>query len=223
MPEYLTDQYRSTDQDRILHLVENFPFATLIPADGSDVGFMPLLLDRSNGDRGVWLYGHLDLHNPFLPQLDGQRITAVFSGPNAYISPVEYESRQYPTWNYAVARLTGTSELVKDETDKLAAMVRMVDQLESANGTGYRLDERSPQALAMISRIVFFRLEVLAMDGVFKFSQEKSTEDRRRAQDSLIRKLQSRQSQVLPRLTADLETQTRSGRSAGNVRRGAQQ
>jgi transcriptional regulator len=206
MLEYLTERYRSADLDKVLFLIEHFPLATLVPGEGTADGFafVPVVAERT-GDAQFELLGHIDNCNPFLRQLDGSRLRAVFHGPNAYISPVDYASHQFPTWNYAVVEAVGVTSLVRDEQEKLEGMIRMVDRLEQVNGSSYRLDPSDSRVLGLIRRITFFRIEVEAVGGVFKFAQEKSFADRIRAHHSLVRKSQRTLERVLPRLADDLD------------------
>ncbi|GAA1419565.1 FMN-binding negative transcriptional regulator [Catellatospora coxensis] len=205
MDRYLTAGYRTSDPSRILLLVESFPFATIVPEGGAGAGlmFLPVTVERSDGRPPV-LYGHADSRNPLLEQLDGRLVEAVFHGPNGYVSPLDYASEQFPTWNYAVAHLSGTSALIEDAARKTDCMVRMVDVLEAANGTGYRLDTASRAAEAMIRNITFFRIEVTSMYGVFKFGQEKAFVDRMKAHAGLLHKLRTRQEALLPHLADDM-------------------
>jgi predicted FMN-binding regulatory protein PaiB len=202
MPEYLADRYRTTEPEQIRFLIDEFPFVTLVPelATSGEMVCLPLILDQTSAS--VVLFGHVDNSNPFLPHLDGKRVSAIFHGPNGYISPVDYVSRQFPTWNYAMARIDGVSSLIDQESQKMACMAEMVERLEARNGSNYQLDPSSEQIQAVVRRITFFRLQTESMYGIFKFSQEKSAADRKASCDSLIRKLRLTQNRTLPRLAA---------------------
>jgi transcriptional regulator len=100
------------------------PFATLVTiADGAPyVSHVPMLY-RRDGDA-VELRGHWAKANPQWKH--GGPATIVMHGPNAYVSPAWYPDKEsaarVPTWNYAVAHLAGTLEILHDEAD-LAAIV----------------------------------------------------------------------------------------------------
>ena len=208
MREYLTDRYKTRDADRIVFLIEHFPFATLVPEEGARAGFafVPVVVDCGDDER-IALVGHVDSQNPFLHELDGRRLRALFHGPNAYISPLDYVSSQFPRWNYAVAEAVGTSTLIEDDGEKLAWMIRMIEDLERANGSSYRLDESDSRVPGQIRSITFFRLEVESMVGTFKFAQEKSTEDRDGARERFLEKATRNLERTLPRLAEDVDTQ----------------
>ena len=65
---------------------------------------LPLLLEPGEGELGT-LYGHFARANPHWRALpDSGEVLAVFSGPDAYISPSWYPSKAehgkvVPTWN----------------------------------------------------------------------------------------------------------------------------
>ena len=100
------------------------PFATVITfADGAPfVSHLPVLY-RRDAD-GVELRGHWARPNPQWKH--GGEATVILHGPHAYVSPTWYPDKvaetRVPTWNYAVAHLTGTLEILQDEAD-LAAIV----------------------------------------------------------------------------------------------------
>ena len=208
MREYLTDRYKTRDADRIVFLIEHFPFATLVPEEPANGGFIfvPVVVDRpGDGDERIALVGHVDNQNPFLRELDGRRLRALFHGPNAYISPLDYVSNQFPTWNYAVVEAVGTSTLIEDDAEKLSWMIRMIEDLERANGSSYRLDLDDSRVPGQIRSITFFRLEVESMVGTFKFAQEKSTADRVGARERFLEKATRNLERTLPRLAEDVD------------------
>lgn len=206
MSKYLTSTYATQDLDRVLGFVARFPFATLIPEGGvpGPLSSVPLLRDDSDDTGGAALYGHLDRHNPVLSGLDGARLVALFHGPNGYISPTDYRTRQFPTWNYATAQVHGTCRLIDEHERKLHYMRRTVTELEQRNESCYQLDESEALMHSKLRLVVFFRLEISRVHGTFKFAQEKTLEDRTRARDGLIRKLHAGQRRAIPAL-ADLD------------------
>lgn len=214
MPEhsypYLTDGYRSRDPDQVLHLIDQFPLATLIPADRAEHGvtFLPVIIDRDH-DAQVALLGHLDKVNSFRPMLDGGRICAIFHGPNGYVSPADYVTRQFPTWNYAVAQVAGVSTLIDEPAAKLHHLAQMIEVLESGHGTTYRFDPKEHVLDGLLARITFFRLVVDSMDATFKFSQDKVFGDRLGAYRGLLSRLPARQERALTRFADDIARTSR--------------
>ena len=205
MCEYLTTKYITSDAQRVLYLIESFPLATVLPMDrAGGVAFVPMIRDERDPQEVV-LVGHVDGENPVLTQLDDGPVQALFHGPNAYISPRDYQSPQFPTWNYSVARVTGTSTLIRDKAEKITLMIRTVEVLETRNGSDYRVAGSDRRFMDLIDRVAFFRLRVESLDGVFKYSQDKAFADRVRAMQSLLGKLKAVQTRAIARLADDIE------------------
>jgi cystathionine beta-synthase len=217
MAEYLTENYMTDEQRRVLYLIESYPFATIVPVQrGSDFAFVPMIRDEREPELVV-LLGHVDNENPVLAQLDGQPVQALFHGPNAYISPLDYETSQLPTWNYSVATVGGSFTLIRDEAEKARLMLRTVETLEARNGSTYRLDD-SELVRGLIERITFFRLRAESLHGVFKYSQDKDAPDRARARERLLEKLSAQQGRTIERLADDIPAANNGSRRRSPVR-----
>lgn len=82
---------------------------------------LPLFLDANEGEYGV-LYGHLARANTQwnTPAIGGAM--ALFSGPDAYVTPSWYVTKQetgkvVPTWNYAAVHAYGRLNSSRTEQD----------------------------------------------------------------------------------------------------------
>jgi len=74
------------------------------------------------------LVGHIDRNNPQVSLLKGNYpITAVFQGPQTYISPSIYTTEQLPTWNYIISHATGFVNEITDSDAIKHSMVRMTE------------------------------------------------------------------------------------------------
>jgi transcriptional regulator len=169
-------------QDRVvaLELMRRHPLATLISAvDGEEpvVSHLPLVAEQRGAE--TLLHGHLARANPQWTQWrDGLRLLAIFHGPDAYVSPFDYETREaVPTWNYAVVHAAGAVHLKHDSEAKEAVLKRLIDahdlpyrQRWDELDAGYR--ER------MKTAIVAFEITVDRIDAKFKLSQNRSAQDR---------------------------------------------
>ena len=90
---YLPKHFEQTDRDALAALMRERPLATLITAtaDGPSADLIPLEFIADEGEHGT-LRGHVARANP-LWQRAGTPALAVFSGPEAYISPGWYASK----------------------------------------------------------------------------------------------------------------------------------
>ena len=154
-----------------------YPLATMISVgeDGNPfVSHLPLIVEHE-GD-GIICVGHLSRANPHWKLLDGRHATAIFHGPNAYITPSWYVQNSVPTWNYAVVHVRGVVTLIQDR----AGIVRCLEALTAAV-------EKGPEAWqfwihedlrgTLESAIVGFRLTVDTLQSKFKLSQNRSEAD----------------------------------------------
>jgi transcriptional regulator len=97
-------------------------------------------------------------------------------GPHGYISPGWYDANPaVPTWNFTVAHLHGTPELLSD-AENLAVLANLVDFFEDRlpeprrmNGTA----ENAAYAARIVSGTVGFRLGVTRFVAKNKMSQNK--------------------------------------------------
>src|ERR1700754_4017540 len=90
-----------------------------VGAQGPIVSNLPITLDTSAGPYGV-IGGHLARANPQWRESDlSIPAVALFSGPDAYVSPSWYPSKQehgkvVPTWNYSMVVARGRLEIFQD-------------------------------------------------------------------------------------------------------------
>lgn len=152
-------------------------------ADGPQVSPLPLLLDETEGEFGT-LYGHLARANPQwrMPAL-GEAV-AVFMGPDAYVTPAWYQTKQetgkvVPTWNYVTVHAHGTAEFF-DDPDRLLAVVSRLTRLhEAGRATPWEVSDAPADFIAAQLRgIVGLRLPITRLEGKRKMSQNRSAADR---------------------------------------------
>ncbi|MCU0754043.1 MAG: FMN-binding negative transcriptional regulator [Xanthomonadales bacterium] len=168
--------------------MEAFRFATVISRSDEDVTVtqLPLILDRSRGKYGH-LIGHMDRNNPHSRYLEGNRVFAVFHGPNAYISPNVYESTQLPTWNSVSVHVRGTAAIISSLEIIKASLIRMTSTLEAKSAAPYSLLPDDPAMARLLEHIVGFEISIEEVVGRFKLSQDKVARDLNLAMDHLLR------------------------------------
>jgi transcriptional regulator len=163
-----------------LELMRRHPLATLISAAGEGeplVSHVPLVARRTK-DR-LMLSGHVARPNPQWKQWqEGCAVLAIFHGPDAYVSPFFYQTRDaVPTWNYAVVHAAGTVAPSHDSGDKEAVLKALID----AHDAPYRQrwDELDIEwRERMKGGIVAFDIAVTRLDVKFKVSQNRNEADR---------------------------------------------
>lgn len=179
--------HQEADFVNVIDVVKNYPFGTLVTVKDQEplITHIPIVYEDDGSDYGK-LVAHIDKYNPQVGSLtDGALVTAVFFGPDCYISPSVYSTRQLPTWNYIFAHLKGRIKLLKDKESVKRTMVRMTAFLEGQNPKFVLLQDDTRME-AMIDYIVGFEIEITGWEGKFKFSQDKLKKDQDLAKKELI-------------------------------------
>lgn len=166
-------------------LVRAHPLATLVSGHGDDplVSHAPMMLLEGEPAQ---LIGHLAAPNPHAQALvDGAPITAIFHGPQGYVSPSWYTVKKaVPTWNYAVVHVRGRVVRVDDSDGKEHVLKALIDRHDlpyHAQWDALDLDYRE----GMKRGIVGLRVVVESIGAKFKLSQNRSAQDRAGVADGL--------------------------------------
>jgi len=118
---YIPPHFEQPDIEVMHDLIRNRPLATLVTlgSDGINANHIPLHLTPAPEPFGV-LRGHVARANPIWRDLESDVDTlAIFHGPDAYISPSWYATKQetgkvVPTWNYTVVHAYGSLRIIDD-------------------------------------------------------------------------------------------------------------
>ena len=184
---YLPKHFEQPDAEAIARLLAAHPLATLAwhSAAGLSAEHLPLLWDRgpADGAHGT-LRGHVARANPVWREAAGSEMLAVFSGPQAYVTPSWYPSKAatakvVPTWNYAVAHLRGRLRVTEDAAWLRALVGRLTDTHEAARAQRWQVDDAPADYIEqMLRAIVGIEIEVTSLQGKWKLSQNRSAADR---------------------------------------------
>ncbi|MDH0896521.1 MULTISPECIES: FMN-binding negative transcriptional regulator [unclassified Pseudomonas] len=182
---YVPTAFRQDDLAELHAQIRANPFALLASAGGEGVqaSHLPLLLEPGEGEFGT-LYGHFARANPHWRELqDGAEALAVFSGPDAYISPAWYPAKAehgkvVPTWNYIAVHARGPVELIDDPQRLLGIVGRLSDRHEADRPQPWAVDDAPRDYLdAMLRAIVGFALPIRRLEGKWKLGQNRSAAD----------------------------------------------
>ena len=177
---YIPPHYIEARSDLIFETIRRFSFATIVTSDDEfpQISHLPLILEGSNKS----LIGHCARANPHWQQFaKTQLVTAIFSGPSAYISPAWYQPQpdNVPTWNYVAIHVRGAVELIEEPAEVYSVMQTMVSFFESRQGTGWDLPQVPNKSLeAQLSAIVAFRINIKEINAQFKLSQAQNARNR---------------------------------------------
>jgi transcriptional regulator len=109
------------------------------------------------------------------------RMTAIFSGPHAYISPQWYSSlNQVPTWNYSAVFAEGRATLLNDD-QIIPLLKKLTDNAENRTENKSKWSTKevgTSKYHSMITAIVGIELQIEKIYGKLKMSQNRSSKDR---------------------------------------------
>ena len=183
---YLPPLFRE-DRLEVLHgLIRTHPLGLLIShgPGGLLANLLPFVLQAEGSARGV-LKAHMARAIPQWKELDGQAVLVVFRGADAYVSPSLYATKKetgkvVPTWNYAMVQARGRAQL-RDQAEWLTP------QLEALTA-GREAQRAQPWSVSDAPRdyveaqkkaIVGIEIEIAALEGKWKVSQNQPEANRR--------------------------------------------
>ncbi len=181
---YLPSAFREDDPSVLRQIIRDARLATLVTATSEGLIATPLpLFLRDEGEHGV-LYGHVAKANPHwrLPPI-GEAL-AMFSGPDAYISPSWYASKRehgkvVPTWNYLAVHAYGPIEFFEDERRLYDIVTTLTTQYESPRIDPWAVTDAPADFIQSHLRgIVGLRLAIARIEGKRKLSQNRPVADR---------------------------------------------
>ena len=185
---YIPSHFNELDRARILALLRDYGFATLISTtvEGPLITHAPVQID----ERRNVLIGHIARANPHAAAIqDGAFLLAIFHGPHSYISPTWYLDQNprvpnVPTWNYAIVHVSGTVTRIDDDVAKWQIVMDLAAQYEADSSTPW--DPQSLDAHASkLGAIVGFEIAITKIEAKLKLSQNRSVQD----QENVIAKL----------------------------------
>jgi len=186
---YLPAHFAEGDLALLDALAKGYPFATLITMSEGEpfVSHIPVLYRRD--ESGITVQGHWSRANP--QWRHGGQAKLVLHGPNAYISPSWYPDKEtaarVPTWNYAVAHLSGPLEIVEDEASLASIVSALSDRHEDEIGSDWRFDIGRKELRSQLRGIVGFTMKPEHVELKFKLSQNHPEANIRGAAEQLSR------------------------------------
>jgi len=178
---------RIADRALLLEAMRTYSFAILCGPQGNAATplaatHLPLVV-KDEGEHGV-LEGHFAHANPHWKALAGRESLVVFSGPHSYVSPSLYtDSFSVPTWNYIAIHVYGQLSLIEDAAGKDAVLTSLMNVHEPAVANAWH-DQPESFRRSMLAGIVAFRIPIARIEGKFKLSQNRASEERRNVQEA---------------------------------------
>jgi transcriptional regulator len=179
------DHFRVEDVGQMHALMRARPFAALVStgALGLYASHLPTVL-KDEGPCGV-IECHLARANPHWKDLaEGGEALMMFQGAEGYITPNWYPSKALhgkavPTWNYAMVHAYGRPAVMQDKDWLLRHVTELTTQQESSEAQPWAVSDAPESYIdVMLRGIVGFRFAITRLEGKWKMSQNRETEDR---------------------------------------------
>ncbi len=174
------------DRPEVLHaFIRSHPLGLLIShgASGLLANLLPFVLQTREGGSAV-LRAHMARANPQWREIDGQPVLVVFRGADAYVSPSLYATKKetgkvVPTWNYEVVQARGKAKL-QDHEWLGGQLNALTTEREAARAAPWAVsDAPADYVEAQKKHIIGLEIEIAALDGKWKVSQNQPEANRR--------------------------------------------
>lgn len=179
---YISKCNKVENEEILFEVIQRYGFATLIitQANQPHVVHLPLLLDPTSRT----LKGHVARANPIssLDLMQPYHCMVIFQGPNAYISPSWYVTKEetgraVPTWNYIAIHVHGQVTLIRDADWLLSTMTLLSDKHEAPYSEWKVSDAPEAYVSALLRAITGIEISIDTIEGNFKLSDDKNNAD----------------------------------------------
>ena len=191
---YIPKHFEEPNVDVLHDLIRVQPLATLVTLgpDGLAANHIPLHLSPEPAPYGT-LLGHVARANSIWKDVGpNQEVLAIFHGPEAYISPTWYATKQetgkvVPTWNYAVVHAYGALRVIDDAAWVRAQLELLTTQSEAAMPTPWAVSDAPPEYIEkLIHAIVGIEIVVTKLFGKWKVSQNQPERNQASVEEGLL-------------------------------------
>lgn len=178
---YRNPTFRDDDLGAILDLINNVKLGTLVSdSNGLTATHFPFVLHRNRGAKGT-LVAHVPRADPVWQGFDrNDDMLAIFEGPQAYISPSWYMSKEnFPTYHFCAVHVYGRPVPMTSREEVVQHLSELIEIHECGSSnpwTGYKSLGNLMDKL--LPGIVGFTMEIERIQGKSRLGQNKSAADR---------------------------------------------
>lgn len=182
---YLPAHFEEARVELLHRLVRTHPLGLLVTLGpgGLQANSVPFLIDPEPGPFGT-LRAHVARANPVWREAADSEALVVFQGPQAYVSPGWYPSKAehgkvVPTWNYVMVQARGRLRAIEDAAWLHTLVGRLTTTHEANQAKPWAVTDAPPAYIdTMLRAIVGIEVELTALTGKWKVSQNRSAADR---------------------------------------------
>ena len=158
-----------------LEFMQKFSFGTIITTINNEpvATHLPFITEI-RGDKMI-IISHFAKANHQWQSIEENKNLILFSEPHAYISPKNYEKElNVPTWNYISVHAYGYAKIITDASLVYQVLEKTIDFYEDDYKKQW---ENLPKEYKnkLVNGIVAFEIEVIALEGKKKISQNRSS------------------------------------------------
>lgn len=183
---YVPSSFREERSEVLRCVIRAHPLATLITyGDGGLVANLVPFIFVDTGEKGT-LRAHIAKANDQVaPLRAGAETLVVFHGPQTYITPSWYASKQehgrvVPTWNYVVVQVRGTPRTIEDPVWLRTQIGALTDQQEGGRAVPWSVNDAPEKYVSgLINAIIGIEIPIRTIEGKWKVSQNRPAADRR--------------------------------------------
>lgn len=184
--------FAENDPDKIKQIITAYPLATVVSYSdaGLEANHIPLLLTE-NAEKKLILQGHIAKANPLCQRMPNA-VLVIFSGPECYVSPGYYPSKQVdgkavPTWNYVVVHINGALRFIHDADWCLDLVSRLSNHHEYNRSHPWSVSDAPQEYIDnLLSAIVGLEITVESLVCKAKLSQNQSADNKQGVVDGLL-------------------------------------
>lgn len=169
---YQPSHFKETDSEKLHALMRAYPFATVVAQGTDELAANHLPIELVDGK----LHGHVARGNE-LSRMDGAEVLVIFRGPDGYISPNWYPSKQethreVPTWNYAVVHIHGRLRVIDDAIWLRQLLERLTDRHEAGQPAPWHVSDAPEDHIEKMLRVIAgLEISIDRIEGKFKLNQ----------------------------------------------------
>lgn len=190
---YVPAHFRESRPEVLHEFMRRHPLATLVvrTAAGLEANHIPMELEVAAANAAaaaagrLLLRGHVARANPLWREaMPEEPVLAIFTSAGSYVTPSWYPSKRehgkvVPTWNYAAVHARGTIRFVHEAAWLRALVGSLTDSHEGVRAEPWQVDDAPADYVeGMLRAIVGFEIEVTALEGKFKASQNREARDK---------------------------------------------
>jgi transcriptional regulator len=184
---YIPAHFEQSDIAVMHDLIRARPLATLVTlgSNGINANHVPLHLTETTESFGI-LRGHVARSNPIWRDLQSNiDVLAIFHGPDAYISPSWYATKQetgkvVPTWNYTVVHAYGALRIIDDASWIRAQLEALTAHNEAVFPEPWAVSDAPDKFTEqLIEAIIGIEMVITRLSGKWKVSQNQPEKNQR--------------------------------------------